>query len=69
MERLQIGDRIRGFAGGFFGRDSHGDKVVEAVGPDWVVAREQQGGVVFSSGHDILFQLWKYSDRACVTEG
>lgn len=29
-----------GFCGGAFGRDEYGDKRVEAIGRDWVVARD-----------------------------
>lgn len=39
--RLQVGDTLYGFCGGHFGRDSYGEKYVEAIGPDWVVARER----------------------------
>ena len=38
-EPLQAGDTLYGYCGGYFGRDAHGDKLVEAVGPDWVVCR------------------------------
>lgn len=37
---LAVGDVLYGFCGGAFGRDSYGDKTVEAIGRDWVVARE-----------------------------
>lgn len=37
---LRAGDRLYGFAGGAFGRDSYGPRTVEAVGPDWVIARD-----------------------------
>lgn len=37
---VQLGDKLHGFCGGAFGRDSYGEKVVLAVGEDWVVARE-----------------------------
>lgn len=40
---IAVGSRIYGFAGGYFGRDSYDDKTVEAVGADWVVARELDG--------------------------
>lgn len=36
---LRVGDKLYGFCGGAFGRDSHDDKRVEAIGSDWVVAR------------------------------
>ena len=39
-EPLTVGDTLHGFCGGAFGRESYGDKIVEALGKDWVVARE-----------------------------
>lgn len=49
---LAVGDVLTdeagaGFCGGMFGRDSYATKTVEAVGPDWVVAREEYGQAVF----------------------
>lgn len=46
---LAVGDVLVGFCGGAFGRDSFGHKVVEAIGKDWVVAREDSGQAVFCS--------------------
>jgi hypothetical protein len=39
-----VGKTLRGFCGGMFGRESYGDKVIEAVGEDWVVVRELDTG-------------------------
>lgn len=36
---LRVGDKLYGYCGGEFGRDSYGTKRVEAIGADWVVAR------------------------------
>lgn len=47
---LRIGDMLYGFCGGCFGRDSYYDKRVEAIGSDWVVARDSDGQVVFYDG-------------------
>lgn len=44
---LRVGDILYGFCGGFFGRDSYDDKRIEAVGSDWVVARQENGTPVF----------------------
>lgn len=44
-----IGMKLKGFCGGFFGRDSYGDKRIEAVGNDWIVAREENGEPVFAT--------------------
>lgn len=40
-----VGDEIHGFANGVFGRDSYVCRVVEAVGPDWLVTRNKAGEV------------------------
>ena len=47
-EPLRVGAMLRGYCGGYFGRDSYSDKRVEAVGFDWVVAREEYGQPVFA---------------------
>lgn len=44
---LRIGDKIYGYCEGIFGRDSLRDKRVEAIGTDWVVVREDDGGPNF----------------------
>ena len=49
-DRLNVGDTLYGFCGGYFGRDSYSDKRVEAIGKDWVVARDDNGRVQFASG-------------------
>lgn len=50
---LRVGDRLEesegyAFCGGYFGRDSYEAKRVEAVGADWVVARDDSGMVWFA---------------------
>jgi hypothetical protein len=45
---IEPGDTLYGFCGGAFGGGSYGDKVVVAVGRDWVVARED-GRPVFAA--------------------
>ncbi len=47
-QRPEPGDTLYGFCGGYFGRDSYDDKIVVAVGRDWVVAREN-GRPVFAN--------------------
>lgn len=44
------GDAIHGFCGGSFGRDSYACRRVEAVGPDWIVTRDERGGVELAAG-------------------
>ena len=51
-EPLCVGDTLRGFCGGAFGRESYGDKVVEGIGKDWVVARETDTGQAQFYGGD-----------------
>ena len=46
---LRVGDRLFGHCGGYFGRDSFEDKRVEAIGMDWVVARDVEGVPLFAS--------------------
>ena len=49
--KLAVGAVLHGFCGGHFGRDSYRDKRIEAVGADWVVARETSGSeALFYSG-------------------
>lgn len=50
MSEIRVGTLLRGFCHGAFGRDSYGDKRVEAIGADWVVARESDGSVQFYDG-------------------
>lgn len=42
-ESLRIGDVLDGYCGGHFGR-TYTDKRVEAIGADWVVARDVETG-------------------------
>lgn len=46
---IRIGSLLYGYCGGCFG-SSYKDKRVEAVGTDWVVAREVRGEPVFYQG-------------------
>lgn len=47
-----IGTIIYGFCGGWFGRESYQDKRIEAIGADWVVAREIYSGMPFFARFD-----------------
>jgi hypothetical protein len=51
---LLVGTKLKGFCGGFFGRDSYDDKRVEAVGVDWVVVRTEDGTPLFARDDEIL---------------
>lgn len=48
---IRVGTLLFGYCGGAFGRDSYDIKRVEAIGADWVVARNQQG-----SGDPVFYQ-------------
>lgn len=57
----QLGDEEDSYCGGYFGRDSHYIKRVEAVGADWVVAREvPYGDIAFAYGPRIHEDLAEY---------
>lgn len=47
---IRVGTVLYGFCGGYFGSDSYEDKRVEAVGADWVVARDTYGHACFMTG-------------------
>lgn len=51
---LAVGDIIHGFANGAFGRDSYDCRRIEAVGPDWIVTRDEQGSAEFAAGRRTL---------------
>lgn len=57
---LRVGDMLYGFCGGSFGRDSYDDKRVEAIGADWVVARENDHPLMFAGNPE---ELTEYRDR------
>lgn len=40
MLDVKVGDILYGFCNGYFGIESYENKIVEAVGSDWIVARE-----------------------------
>lgn len=65
--RVEVGDVLHGFCGGWFGGDSYDCSKVEAVGPDWIVARirddfKEDGDVRTASGTGIRELLAQYID-------
>lgn len=66
---VQVGDVLHGYCGGYFGRDSYECKRVEAVGPDWVVCRENADygspSVMTAVGKDIRRILVSYRNTLC----
>jgi hypothetical protein len=60
---IRVGSVLYGFCGGYFGRDSYSDKRVEAIGADWIVARDKRGEPVFAisdTGIDLMDELSEY---------
>lgn len=69
---LNIGDVIHGFAHGAFGRDHYDCVRIEAVGPDWIVARDpnnRDAGPSFTSGRRSLELCIEARDESCPVEG
>lgn len=69
MSRVKVGTKLASQCGHLFG-DVYGDKRVEALGPDWVIARGIQDGVVacaLVAPERLEFyigqKLWPDSDR------
>lgn len=65
---LAVGDVIHGFAYGAFGRDHYQCVRVEAVGPDWIVARDHSEawhGPSFTSGRSSLELCQQARDEPC----
>lgn len=65
---LAVGDVIHGFAYGAFGRDHYGCVRIEAVGSDWIVARdhiETWLGPAFTSGRESLELCQRARDEPC----
>lgn len=58
--RIVPGDVLHGYCGGYFGRDSYDDKRVEAVGADWIVARDSRGYVHFAHDPAVHQRLGEY---------
>ena len=50
---FDVGDMIHGFAAGYFGRDSYACRRVEALGPDWIVTRNERGALEFVGGEEV----------------
>lgn len=65
---VKPGDKFYGFCNGFFGRDSYGLKVVEAVGKDWIVVREDDDvpnmAIVNVTRFDMLIDIQKWKSNA-----
>jgi hypothetical protein len=58
-----IGKKIYGYCGGHFGRDGYGTKVIEAIGPDWVVCRFEDGDVELADGFEDFSYLLKFIEE------
>jgi hypothetical protein len=66
---LAVGDIIHGFAYGAFGRDHYHCVRIEAVGRDWIVARDpdrdDEGGPSFTAGRRSLELCQEARDTDC----
>ncbi|MEU2510193.1 hypothetical protein ABZ621_36645 [Streptomyces sp. NPDC007863] len=66
---LTPGDVIHGFAHGAFGRDHYHCVRIEAVGPDWIVARDpdrdDEGHPSFTYGQQALELCQDARDQPC----
>lgn len=64
---LAVGDVIHGFAYGAFGRDHYHCVRIEAVGPDWIVARPDNHwhGLSFVAGRRDLELCQQARDEPC----
>ncbi|GES27861.1 hypothetical protein AB0G60_02935 [Streptomyces angustmyceticus] len=65
---LAVGDAIHGFAYGAFGRDHYHCVHIEAVGPDWIVARNPDSewtGLSFTAGRQRLELCQQARDEPC----
>lgn len=68
---LSVGDVIHGFAYGAFGRDHYDCVRIEAVGPDWIVARDPDDpndGPSFTASRRSLELCIQARDEACPSE-
>lgn len=54
---LAVGDIIHGFAEGYFGSSAYSCRRIEAVGPDWIVCRDEDGDTSMASGTVALMGL------------
>jgi hypothetical protein len=59
---LRVGAVLHGFCHGAFGRDSYGDKRVEAIGADWIVVRNQNGLPIMAQGSGIVETLEEFQN-------
>lgn len=55
---IKVGAKIYGYCAGYFGRETDHVKKIEALGPDWVVARNSKGVPEFAEGGR-LFEVLK----------
>jgi hypothetical protein len=62
---LARGDVLHGYASGVFVRDHYDCCRIEAVGPDWIVARDEDGALSFACGTESLRSLQRTRDEPC----
>lgn len=61
IPHLLVGQVLYGYCDGHFGKGNHDHKRVEAVGVDWVVARENGNQIVFAHDKHIHEKLIKFT--------
>lgn len=69
MTVIKPGDRVHGFAGGYFGRDSYTCRTVEYIGPDYVVLRSDNEAPMLASTRNAELALSKYGERKADYDG
>ena len=60
---ILVGQVIRGYCGGDFGRDWPHEGRVEAIGHDWILARTEDGGVWVARGENIHETMTAYQEE------
>jgi hypothetical protein len=67
VSAIYVGMVFEGFCQGYFGRDAHGQKRVEAFGADWIVARSdrQLYFATFDSTDEMTRCIRRWRKEAC----
>ena len=58
-EKIRPGMKLYGYCNGFFG-DSYDEKIIEAYGDRWIVARDEDESILFAvfNGHIFEFDVF-----------
>lgn len=67
MSHPLVGTKLYGFCDKYFGRDSWGDKRIEAIGVDWIVTRSCDSEIpdfaVFESQEEMIERVRDWSQK------